>query len=44
MRGGGSSSPRKSVNVGKVRVEGRLNLRVRGKVMGVVCTSQERGH
>lgn len=36
-----SSSPRKSVNVGKVRVEGRLNLRVRGRVMGGACTSQE---
>lgn len=38
-----SSSPRKSVNVGKVRVEGRLNLRVRGRVMGGACTSQEGG-
>ena len=28
-----SSSPRKSVNVGKVRVEARLNLKVRGRVM-----------
>ena len=36
------SSPRKSVNVGKVRVEGKLNSRVRGRVMGGVCTSWER--
>lgn len=32
-----SGSPRKSVNVGKVRVEGRPNLRVRGRVMARVC-------
>lgn len=28
-----SSSPRKSVNVGKVRVKGRLKLWVRGRVL-----------
>lgn len=36
-----SSSPRKSVNVGKVRVEGRLRLRVKGRVMVRVCLGLE---
>lgn len=36
-----SGSPRKSLNVGKVGVKGRLGLRVRSRVMVRVCTSPE---
>jgi len=35
------SSPRKSVDVGKMRATGTLGLRVRGRVMVRVCMSLE---